>query len=124
VKNDTRYKEKHTHLLTTLRSFKGAVQLAAAGLAMLVLAVPSAMADEANYEHLSSASAPYVPTRIVDSDSMPIEGPQSAIGIGRKTLFKNPTGEEHLTILHIPPGWEGGLNHYHDFHEWAWMIAG
>lgn len=75
------------------------------------------------YEQLSPARAPHVPVRMLDTASMPIEAPATATGWGTKTLYSGPAGE-HLRILYVPPGAEGAKVHYHEFHEWAYNIAG
>ena len=75
------------------------------------------------YEVLSKARGEYQPIRIVDSESMPVEKPSRVTGWGIKTLYKNPDGGQ-LRILYIPPGAEGATVHYHEFHEWAYMMAG
>jgi len=54
---------------------------------------------------------------------MPIESPATATGWGTKTLYSGPDGEQ-LRILYVPPGAEGAKVHYHEFHEWAYNIAG
>ena len=88
------------------------------------LAAPAAASDENNYEFLSTASGQFVPTRILDTDAMPFKrAPNSTTGWGIKMLFESPGGGG-LRILDVPPGAEGAKNHYHDFHEWAYNIAG
>lgn len=99
-------------------------QIAAVGLVMMVLAIPTVTAAENNYEFLSTASGKYVPIRILDTDSMPIESSRGgSSNWGNKTLFENTAGG-HLQIVYIPPGALGALNHYHVFHEWAWIMYG
>lgn len=111
------------HNLTVSR-YAGVLQLAAAGLLMGVAGCSANdKSDGSDYEFLSAASEPYVPSRILDTDAMPIEGPQGNIGWGVKTLFENPNGG-HLRILYVPPGRKGAKVHYHEFHEWAWNIWG
>lgn len=99
-------------------------QLAAT--ALLAAAIPTSLlaADEAEYEFLSSASGAFVPTRIVDSEAMPYKRAEdSTTGWGIKMLFEAPGGGG-LRMLDVPPGAEGAKVHYHDFHEWAYNIAG
>jgi hypothetical protein len=56
---------------------------------------------------------------------MPIESSRGGSNNwGDKTLFQNEKSGGHLQILYIPPGAKGALNHYHDFHEWAWIMYG
>lgn len=74
------------------------------------------------YEHLMPAQAPYTAVRIIDVLNMPIEAP-GGNGWGSRTLYAGPAGE-HLRILYVPPGAEGAKVHYHEFHEWAYNIAG
>jgi hypothetical protein len=79
--------------------------------------------DQGNpYEHRMPAQAPYTAVRVVDVLSMPIEAP-GGNGWGTRTLYSGPAGE-HLRILYVPPGAEGAKVHYHEFHEWAYNIAG
>jgi hypothetical protein len=54
---------------------------------------------------------------------MPVESPAAVTGWGTKTLYGGPEGER-LRILYVPPGAEGAKLHYHEFHEWAYNIAG
>jgi hypothetical protein len=105
-----------------LRLLLGAATLAA------VFQIAPASADShaaPAWEWTSSASAPYRPVKVLDTDAMPIEytrGSRASWGV--KTLFENPESGGHLTIISIPPGAEGALNHYHEFHEWAWIMFG
>ena len=60
---------------------------------MMVLAIPTATADENNYEFLSTASGKFVPIRILDTDSMPIVSSRGGgSNFGNKTLFENAAG--------------------------------
>jgi len=74
------------------------------------------------YERLTPAQAPFAPVRVLDTLNMPIEA-AGWTGWGTKTLFTGPAGEA-LRILYVPPGAEGAKVHYHEFHEWAYNIAG
>lgn len=99
-------------------------QSALVGLVVVMLAVPAAAAEEGKYEFLSTASKPYIPTRIVDSEKMPYKrAAESTTGWGVKMLFESPGGGG-MRMLDVPPGAEGAKVHYHDFHEWAYNIAG
>jgi len=91
----------------------------------LALSAPALAADEeSNYVFLSSATSPFVSTRIVDSESMPYKRAEnSTTGWGVKMLYEAPGGGG-LRMLDVPPGAEGAKVHYHDFHEWAYNIAG
>lgn len=105
---------------------KAVSRLSAAALLVAASITTACMAAEENkqYEFLSDASGDFVPTRVVDSESMPIERREaSATGWGIRTLFENPEGGS-LRILYVPPGVEGAKVHYHEFHEWAYNIAG
>ena len=75
-----------------------------------------------SYEHRMPAQAPYAAVRVLDVLNMPIEAP-AGNGWGTRTLYSGPAGE-HLRILYVPPGAEGAKVHYHEFHEWAYNIAG
>ncbi|MBS0418816.1 MAG: hypothetical protein JSR66_13965 [Proteobacteria bacterium] len=74
------------------------------------------------YEHRMPAQAPFAAVRVLDVLNMPIEAP-GGNGWGVRTLYSGPAGE-HLRILYVPPGAEGAKVHYHEFHEWAYNIAG
>ncbi len=76
------------------------------------------------YESRSSATAPYLPIRVLDTEKMPIPSPVGALGWGRKVLFENKKTGDQLTILYVPPGAPGAAVHYHTFHEWAYNIEG
>jgi len=85
---------------------------------------PSAQAPVLDYEFLSSAGGAHAPVRVVDSNRMPIETPADSVtGWGLQTLFSTNDGGK-LDIIHVPPGAEGAKVHYHEFHEWAYTIAG
>ncbi len=92
---------------------------AAIGLTSMALAED----DEESYEFLSTADGAYTSVRVLDTENMPVQGPPVVSGWGIKTLFENPAGGS-LRILYVPPGAEGAKNHYHEFHEWAYNIAG
>jgi len=91
---------------------------------MTVLALSKTVAAENNYEWMSSASGDFVPIRILDTDSMPVKYDRAGSSWGAKTLFENETTGGHLQMVFIPPGAPGALNHYHEFHEWAWIMYG
>lgn len=79
--------------------------------------------DGGAYEFIASADGAYASVRILDTEVMPVTSPPNATGWGIKTLFENPAGGS-LRILYVPPGAEGARVHYHEFHEWAYNIAG
>lgn len=88
------------------------------------IVAPCVAAESNRFEFLSDASGKFAPTRVVDSESMPIDRREgSTTGWGIRTLFENPAGGS-LRILYVPPGVEGAKVHYHEFHEWAYNIAG
>jgi len=106
--------------LTLAKRLPTMTTLLAAAMATSCLAAE----DAKEFEFLSDAMSGYSPTRIVDSESMPIQRrDDSRTGWGIRTLFENPAGGS-LRILYVPPGVEGAKNHYHEFHEWAYNIAG
>ncbi len=110
--------------LDVIRQGLSSRQLASVGLLTVAMASPLAAEDEAQFEFLSSASGKFAPTRIVDSDAMPYKRAEnSTTGWGIKMLFEAPGGGG-LRMLDVPPGAEGAKVHYHDFHEWAYNIAG
>jgi hypothetical protein len=74
------------------------------------------------YEQLTPARAPFTRVRVLDTLNMPVEA-AGWTGWGTKTLYSGAAGEQ-LRILFIPPGAEGAKLHYHEFHEWAYNIAG
>jgi hypothetical protein len=94
--------------------------LAALAVACVAQAAPAPKGKP--YEQLMSAQSPYTAVRVVDVLNMPLEAP-GGNGWGTRTLFSGPAGE-HLRILYVPPGAEGAKVHYHEFHEWAYNIAG
>jgi hypothetical protein len=69
------------------------------------------------YETYSSARQPHIPVRIVDTERMPWSE--------RKILFVNPEtrGRFFVSYSH-PPGPSGGHRHYHQWHEWGYMLFG
>lgn len=72
-------------------------------------------------ETLSRADAPWAPTRVLDTEKMAWEA--TAIW-KRKVLAWDFETNAHLLLLYVPPGWDGGANHYHLWHEWAYVLAG
>lgn len=96
-------------------------------LMLWAIALP-AMADHHTapvWEWTSTADAPYQSVKVIDTDAMPVaytRGNRASWGV--RTLFNNPESGGHLQIIDIPPGAEGALNHYHEFHEWAWIMFG
>jgi hypothetical protein len=80
--------------------------------------------DVVDYEFLSSAGGAHAAVRVLDTNRMPIETPAGSVtGWGLQTLFSTNDGGQ-LDIIHVPPGAEGAKVHYHEFHEWAYNIAG
>src|SRR5690348_16913768 len=114
-------------MVSARRSFL--IQAACSTAAAAYIPIVSWAADSARgsggaaYERLSAARAPHTALRILDTLSMPVEAPAAATGWGTKTLYSGPAGE-HLRILYVPPGAEGAKVHYHEFHEWAYNLAG
>ncbi|MEO0413065.1 MAG: hypothetical protein AAF221_14630 [Pseudomonadota bacterium] len=103
------------------RSFVGT----AAGLAAAATSASAAAdghdAAAQTGEMLSKADGKWAPLRIVSPDDMDWKtGPKWDF----KYLFQNEETGAHLILLSVPPGWEGGLNHYHDWHEWAYILSG
>ncbi len=84
----------------------------------------TASAADVNYEAVGSATAPYRPVRIINTDAMPWPAPTNAFGWRIKVLFENEDTGDRLLIIEVPIGAEGGPNHYHDFHEWAYWLTG
>ena len=99
------------------------VGTAAAALAIVIGSAATPTTAKRSFEQFGPARAPYAPIRVLDTASMPIEAPATATGWGTKTLFNGPEGEQ-LRILYVPPGAEGAKVHYHEFHEWAYNLAG
>lgn len=85
---------------------------------------PAKPVDTSAYEKRSTATAPYVPIRVIDTEKMPISGPNGHLGVGRKNLYESKIGGGHLRIWYTPPGGKGALLHYHPGHEWAYNIQG
>ncbi len=77
----------------------------------------------ADAEILTSASSPWQPVRVLDCDAMAWSDPNQ-LGWRIKTLFSNPDTGDRLLLINIPIGADGGTNHYHDFHEWAYWLTG
>ena len=86
--------------------------------------VPAAPVERSVYEKISTATAPYLPIRVVDTEKMPIEGPRGGLGMGFKTLYVSKLGGGHMRIWYTPPGALGAGLHYHPKHEWAYNIQG
>lgn len=110
-------------IATAVKRASGAAPKIAVMLASLAFC-GCAGAAGSSYEQRSSADAPYASIRVLDTERMPIAGPRDGSGWGTKTLFQAPDDNGALRILYVPPGAEGAYVHYHDFHEWAYNIAG
>jgi len=110
-------------MTSTTRITSSAASTATALLAVLGIA-GCAKADVGSYEQRSTAGAPYASIRVLDTERMPIAAPRPGSGWGTKTLFQAPNDDGALRILYVPPGAEGAYVHYHEFHEWAYNIAG
>lgn len=109
----------------SLRWVRRAGVAAAVCAALAVQAAAASSAEKAPaFEKKSTATAPYASIRILDTDSMPIEGRNAASGFGNKTLFEAPNDAGSLHMMFVAPGVEGAYVHYHEFHEWAYNIAG
>lgn len=106
------------------RGFAGRILAASLFAAASLSTACQARESGESYEFLSDSSGDFEATRVLDTESMPIQrSGESSTGWGIKTLFENPAGGS-LRILYVPPGVEGAKNHYHEFHEWAYNIAG
>jgi hypothetical protein len=115
---------------TSRRSFiqKGATLASMAALTPLMVqsakAAESVASTKTPYQKLTSATTPYVPVRILDTENMPWPPPFNDRGWKAKTLFENDETGDHLVIIEVPIGAPGGRNHYHDFHEWVYWLSG
>ena len=113
-------KSTATAALTAIALVCGVLLTASAGAAQ---GAGKPKADQGKpYEHRMPAQAPFAAVRVLDVLNMPIEAP-GGNGWGIRTLYAGAAGE-HLRILYVPPGAEGAKVHYHEFHEWAYNIAG
>jgi hypothetical protein len=110
--------------LLSLRWVRRAGMAAAVCMALTVQAAAPSAEKAPAFETKSTAAAPYASIRILDTDNMPLEGNRAASGYGNKTLFKAPNDAGTLHMMFVPPGTEGAYVHYHEFHEWAYNIAG
>lgn len=72
-------------------------------------------------EVYSKVSGDWAPLRIVRPEGLDW---QTSPNWDFKLLFQNEETGAHLIMLSVPPGWEGGLNHYHEWHEWAYVLSG
>ncbi len=72
-------------------------------------------------EILSVVDAPWTSAKIIDTDKMAWEADKTW---KRKLLYSNDISGSHLMLLYTPPGWRGGVLHYHLFHEWVYVMSG
>ena len=102
--------------------------LAAATLPLMASTVRAGQASApAKKPHtvFTSATAPYAPVKIIDTENMPWPPPTNSLGWNAKRLYgTDDRSSSHLTIIRVPIGGPGGTNHYHDFHEWAYWLTG
>jgi hypothetical protein len=90
----------------------------------LVSMTAGAAAPGNDWEQVAAATAPYAAVRVIDTRKQPMVQPPVVSGWGTKSLWKSAGGHGELRILYVPPGAEGAYVHYHEFHEWAYNIAG
>ena len=115
-------------MLANLLGRLSSALLICAGTAGVLFGISTATADshqDPAWSWHSDANTPFRPVKILDTDAMPIEytrGTRASWGV--KLLFQNPDTGGRLSIITIPPGAPGALNHYHEFHEWAWIMSG
>ena len=81
-------------------------------------------ATEPSFLMLTGATAPHVPLRIIDTETMPWPEPDKEYGWKVKTLFRNEQTGDHLIMISVAIGATGGRIHYHNFHEWAYWLSG
>ena len=72
-------------------------------------------------EILSAVDAPWTAARVIHTDNMAWEHDMTW---QRKLLYNNEVSGSHLMLLYVPPGWKGGILHYHLFHEWVYVMSG
>ena len=77
--------------------------------------------DSSNGQSFTTASEPWAPLRVIDTDRMEWE---ESSRWKRKSLFADPTSKSHLFMLTVDPGWHGIPSHYHEFHEWVYTLSG
>ncbi len=83
--------------------------------------LPANVLTDVPVESLSTADAPFMPTKVIQTDRMDWEPGRAW---QRKMLYRSETSGSHIMLLYVPPGWDGGPNHYHLFHEWAYILSG
>lgn len=100
----------------------------AAGVAGITAVAGSGAAGAANRQGnaaasvvLTEADGDWAPLRLVRPELMEW---QAGAKWDLKMLFHDQETGAHLIMLTVPPGWEGGLNHYHEWHEWAYILSG
>jgi hypothetical protein len=88
--------------------------------------LPQGEATAGPWETLGPSSPGHSAVRVLDTSQMPLldhGGFPLPPGWGTKVLFARPDGAA-LELLHIPPGAEGAPVHYHEFHEWVYLVDG
>ncbi|HXN21757.1 MAG TPA: twin-arginine translocation signal domain-containing protein [Candidatus Dormibacteraeota bacterium] len=84
----------------------------------------SAQCESSSYEVHTTATSPWVPVRILDTERMPWPPPTGVLGWRNKVLFEDKVTKGRLRIIDVPIGGPGGHIHYHLFHEWAYWLTG
>jgi hypothetical protein len=84
----------------------------------------SAQGEGSSYEVYTTATSPWVPVRILDTERMPWPPPTGALGWRNKVFFEDKVTKGRLRIIDVPIGGPGGHIHYHLFHEWAYWLTG
>ena len=94
--------------------------------ATAAVTVPAWAAQSPAWEILGPATAAHAAVRVLDTERMPIRkgvGAGLPADWGAKVLFKGPKNGT-LEIVYIPPGAEGASLHYHETHEWVYLLEG
>lgn len=84
----------------------------------------AAAASASSYTVRSTASGDHRSAIFIDTESMPWTQPVRGYGWRIKSLFENSDTGDRLVLIDVPIGSPGGLNHYHDFHEWVYWLTG
>ena len=98
---------------------------AAAGAALVARPVTAAESSKAaaagNAETHTTASDPWAPLKVIDTNNMDWEPGRAW---ERKMLFDAGENRSHIMLITVGPGWTGIPSHYHEFHEWVYFLSG
>lgn len=102
----------------------GTLGLFTGGAAAVAAQTAQAASNAAAHTTRTTAAGGHTSAIIIDTENMPWTQPVRGYGWRIKSLFHDTDTGDRLVMIDVPIGSPGGLNHYHDFHEWCYWLSG